>query len=91
MVNILLHQGTIEKDLDISVVVNFQLKKYSIYRLVLTKTKQILAQKPREGIRSCPLSFPSFFFKIFILIESIFHNFHITVKTWFISPNFISD
>lgn len=63
MVTILLYQGTIEKDLDISVVVNFQLKKY---RLMLTKTKQILAQKPREGIRSCPLSFPSFFFKFFI-------------------------
>lgn len=62
MVNKLLHKGTFEKDFETPVVVNFQLKKYGIYRLMLTKTKQILAWKPYEGIRTFPLSFFPFFF-----------------------------
>lgn len=61
MVNKLLHKGTFEMDLETPVVVNFQLKKYSMYRLMLMKTKQILAWKPCEGVRTFPLSFFLFF------------------------------
>lgn len=49
MVNKLLHKGDFGKDLEAPEVVGFQLKKCSIYRLTLMKSKSLSGNSVKES------------------------------------------